>query len=80
MMAESHLRGPSPEPLTIRMPEVDAASKFKENGVISAEIGQSYRESILEKGDSEAPMELFKAFMGREPDENALLRRMGCEV
>lgn len=61
--------------------EADAFSKFKDSGVLlSAEVGQSYRESILEKGDSEPPMDLFKSFMGREPDENALLRRMGCEV
>ena len=60
--------------------EADAFSKFKDNGVLSPEVGQDYRESILEKGDSEAPMELFKAFMGREPDEKALLKRMGCEV
>lgn len=60
--------------------EADAFSRFKEDGVISANVGQSFRESILEKGDSEAPMELFKTFMGREPDENALLRRMGCEI
>ena len=38
-----------------------------------------YRKNILEKGDSKPPMELFVDFMGREPDENALLKRMGLK-
>ena len=32
---------------------------------------------ILEKGGSAEPMELFKAFMGREPQIDALLRHSG---
>jgi oligopeptidase A len=59
--------------------EADAFSRFKNEGVLSAEVGKAYRSSILEKGDSEPPMELFKKFMGREPNENALLERMGVK-
>jgi oligopeptidase A len=45
--------------------------------VLNPIVGAEYRKNILEKGDSEAPLSLFKAFMGREPDEDALLKRMG---
>ncbi len=60
--------------------EADAFSKFKSAGVLSPDVGKEYREKILERGDSEPPMNLFKDFMGREPREEALLERMGLGV
>jgi len=57
----------------------DAFSKFEENGIFDAETGRSFLTNILEKGGSESPMVLFKAFMGREPSIDALLRHSGIK-
>jgi len=57
----------------------DAFSKFEEKGVFDAETGRSFLTNILEKGGSESPMTLFKAFMGREPSIEALLRHSGIK-
>ena len=55
----------------------DAFSRFEEEGIFSAETGRSFLESILEKGGSEEPLQLFTAFRGREPQIDALLRHTG---
>ena len=57
--------------------EADAFSRFAEEGLFSREVGQAFREAILERGDSRDPMDLFVEFMGREPDQQALLVRSG---
>ena len=59
----------------------DAYAAFEEtadaNGLPSIETGRRYRESILEAGGSRPAMESFKAFRGREPTLDALLRHQG---
>ena len=55
----------------------DAWDAFEENGVFDAATGRRYRESILEAGGSRPAMESFKAFRGREPTIDALLRQQG---
>ena len=57
----------------------DAFSRFEEEGVFNAQTGQDFLKAILEKGGSEEPMELFKNFMGREPNIEALLRHSGIK-
>jgi len=55
----------------------DAFSMFEENGIFDPDTGSAFLHNILEKGGSREPMELFKAFRGREPKVDALLRQSG---
>ena len=55
----------------------DAFSLFEEHGIFDPETGHSFLANILEKGGSQEPMALFKAFRGREPEVDALLRQSG---
>ena len=55
----------------------DAYSAFEETGLLDAATGQRFREHILEVGGSRPAMESFKAFRGREPRLDALLRHQG---
>ena len=59
----------------------DAYAAFEEtvgsNGEPSIETGRKYRQAILEAGGSRSAMESFKAFRGREPQLDALLRHQG---
>ena len=59
----------------------DAYAAFEEtvgsDGQPSAETGRRYREAILEAGGSRPAMESFKAFRGREPRLDALMRHQG---
>jgi oligopeptidase A len=59
----------------------DAYAAFEEtagkDGLPSIETGRKYRQAILEAGGSRPAMESFKAFRGREPSLDALLRHQG---
>jgi oligopeptidase A len=55
----------------------DAWSAFEEAGVLDARTGERYRREILEAGGSRPALESFKAFRGREPQIDALLRHQG---
>ena len=55
----------------------DAFSRFEEEGIFNARTGADFMQQILEKGGSRSPMELFRAFRGREPKIDALLRHCG---
>ena len=55
----------------------DAYSAFEEAGVFDPATGRRYREAILEAGGSRPAIESFKAFRGREPRIDALLRHQG---
>ncbi|TAF85074.1 MAG: hypothetical protein EAZ54_02590, partial [Curvibacter sp.] len=49
-------------------------------GSANPETGKRYRTAILEAGGSRPAMESFKAFRGREPSLDALLRHQGMSV
>ncbi|MDB5958394.1 M3 family metallopeptidase [Ramlibacter sp.] len=59
----------------------DAYAAFEESagedGLPSVQAGRKYRQAILEAGGSRPAMESFKAFRGREPTLDALLRHQG---
>jgi oligopeptidase A len=59
----------------------DAYAAFEEtagvDGLPNRETGQRYLQTILEMGGSRPAMESFKAFRGREPQLDALLRHQG---
>ena len=59
----------------------DAWSAFEEaaasGSVLDVPTGRRYRQSVLEAGGSRGAMDSFKAFRGREPRIDALLRHQG---
>jgi Zn-dependent oligopeptidase len=57
----------------------DMFSRFKADGVLNPDLGRRYRTEILERGSSRDEMESLKAFLGREPSEEAFLESIGLK-
>lgn len=56
----------------------DAFAAFKESGnIFDPEVAKSFRKNVLEKGGTIEPMDLYKAFRGKEPDMKHLLKDRG---
>lgn len=59
--------------------DADAFALFKQTGIFNKDTARSFRENILEKGNTEEPMTLYVKFRGQEPTVNALLERNGIK-
>ena len=57
--------------------EADAFSLFKEKGIFSREVAESFRANILSKGGSEDEAVMYRNFRGHDPEVGALLRKLG---
>jgi oligopeptidase A len=55
----------------------DAYAFFEENGVLDERVGARFRDEVLAVGGSRPAAESFRAFRGREPSVDALLRHSG---
>lgn len=57
--------------------DADCFSMFKKNGIFDKKTAQRFRETVLSKGGSKPAAELFRDFMGRDPNPAALSIRCG---
>lgn len=58
----------------------DAFSEFENRGLFDQDTAKAFKKEILERGGSRPAAESFKAFMGREPEVDALLRHSGIKA
>lgn len=56
--------------------DADAFEYFKEKGILNADLGSKFK-TLLSKGGTEDPMDLYIEFRGRKPESQALLKRAG---
>jgi len=60
-----------------RVFSVDMFSVFEKEGILNTETGRRFRDVVISKGGTEDPMDLVRAFLGREPNNQALLKSLG---
>lgn len=59
--------------------DADAFSVFKDFGIFDKKIANSFRVNLLEKGNTDDPMNLYIKFRGEKPNIDALLKRSGIK-
>lgn len=60
--------------------DADAFQAFKETGdIYNPKVATAFRKKLLEKGDTEDPMKLYRDFRGVNPNPDALLKKRGLK-
>lgn len=59
--------------------DADAFEAFKENGIFDKKTANLFRSNVLEQGNSDDPMVLYKNFRGADPKLDALLKNRGMK-
>ncbi|MGE3311291.1 MAG: M3 family metallopeptidase [Limisphaerales bacterium] len=59
--------------------DADSVDWFKSNGGLTRTNGDHFRETLLARGGSDDAMNLFRAFLGRDPKVEPLLKRRGLD-
>jgi peptidyl-dipeptidase Dcp len=57
--------------------DADSVQWFKQQGGLTRENGDRFRTALLARGGSDEAMNLFRAFIGRDPRIEPLLERRG---
>lgn len=57
--------------------DADAFAYFQQEGIFNKKVANKFKDTVLSKGGTKDPMELYVEFRGQEPDPEALLRRAG---
>jgi oligopeptidase A len=57
--------------------DADAFTRFQREGIFNPDTGRAFRQHILSQGNSAPPDELYRRFMGRDPELEPLLMRAG---
>jgi Zn-dependent oligopeptidase len=57
----------------------DMFSRFEDEGITSPQVGRAYRELVIGRGGSVDPDDMLVAFLGRKPNNEAFLRKVGIE-
>lgn len=57
----------------------DMFSRFEKEGILSPEVGMAYRTEVIGRGATLEADEMLRNFLGREPNNEAFLRKAGIE-
>lgn len=60
--------------------DADAFTRFETEGLLNPATGHDFRAHILSQGNSQPVEQLYRNFMGRDPELDPLLRRSGLKT
>ncbi|MDD5629991.1 MAG: Zn-dependent oligopeptidase, partial [Elusimicrobia bacterium] len=59
---------------------LDGFSRFVKEGLLSEKVGREYRREVLERGSARDEGVSLRAFLGREPGDEAFLKNIGLDL